>query len=814
MNAQPQRNSRWIGRNVQRREDSRLLSGRGRFTDDVLLPRMAHAAVLGSPHAHARILSVDVSRALALPGVLAALTGRDLAAIIDPMPTLSNPPVIQHCVAVERVRHVGEPVAVVVAENRYIAEDALALIDVEYQPLPSVVDPEASVEAKGDAILHPERGSNVVHRSRHAWGPVEAAFAEAAHVVRRRFRWPRVSPQPIETCSAAVDYDPSEQRFTIYSNMSQQGVLGLRLSRSLRVQPHQLNFVMRDVGGSFGGKSTLYHVPMIAAALARLIRRPVKYTEDRAEHMANGNQHASDRIYDAALAIDAKGQFTGLSLKVLDDYGAYFLMNTGSHGNALAQAVGPYTIGALEYDLTCVLTNKTNQAPYRGFGGEVGNFVLERLVDAAARELRRDPVALRRQNFIARDQFPYRIPNGNIYDSGDYSRVLDRALGLADLERWRALKVEAATRGKRVGIGVATVNERSVLSVTELWFLDHDPAFPQSSSPESVQIKMLADGTVVVTLFAPHWGNSPETSAVQLTAEHLSLDPDRISITYGSTDAGLMSKGPVGSRYTVMLAGAIAGACRELKARLLMFAAHMLETTQSELDMLDERVYVRSDPTRGRSFAEVARAAHSFRLSFPADPRFHSGLVAQFTYDHPLTTLPNADRSDLGIFYPIVGHACHIVIIEIDDATNQIRFLRYVAVHDAGTLLNPKLVEGQIRGGIAQGIGTALYEKYIYDENGQLLTGTLADYALPTAMEVPDIIVDHVETPSPYTEFGMKGCGEGGRLASIPAIAAAIDDALSDEGLFVDELPVTPSFLHELRHNQRRKRSPFEPSGW
>ncbi|MGF3027196.1 xanthine dehydrogenase family protein molybdopterin-binding subunit [Methylobacterium aquaticum] len=793
------RNSRWIGRSVDRREDGRLLSGRGRFTDDVILPRTAHVAVLGSPHAHARIVSIDTSAAEALPGVLRVMTGRDLAAVIDPMPTLSSPPVIQHCVALEKVRHVGEPVVAVAAETRYIAEDALALIEVAYEPLSPVVDPEAAIEATGDALLHPERGTNVVHRSTHRWGPVDEAFANAARVVRRRFRWPRVSPQPLETCAAVVDYDPSERKFTIYSNMSQQGVLGMRLSRALRVEPYQLNFHMRDVGGSFGGKSTLYHVPMIAAAFARELRRPVKYVEDRVEHMSNGNQHASDRVYDAALAVDADNRFTGLTLKVIDDYGAYFLMNTGSHGNALAQAVGPYTIGALEYDLTCVVTNKTNQAPYRGFGGEVGNFVIERLVDAAARELHCNPIELRRQNFIQPDQFPYRIPNGNIYDSGNYDRVLERALAHADLPEWRMRKAEAKAQGKRIGIGIATVNERSVLSVTELWFLDKEPGFPQSSSPESVQIKMLADGMVVVTIYAPHWGNSPETSAVQLVAECLFIDPERITVAYASTDSGLMSKGPVGSRYTVMLAGAIVGACAKLKERLTLFAAHLLDARPEECELLDERIFVTSNPAKGCSFAEVARAAHSFRLSFPDSEAYHSGLVAQYTYDHPLTTLPKADRSDLGIFYPIVGHACHIVVVEIDAITNQTRFLKYVAVHDAGTILNPKLVDGQIRGGIAQGIGTALYEKYYYDDSGQLLTASLADYALPTAEEIPDIVTDHVETPSPFTEFGMKGCGEGGRLAAMPAIASAIDDAFSDEGVYVDELPVTPSFLHALR---------------
>lgn len=801
MSSASERNFRWIGQSMNRPEDARLLMGRGRFVDDVVLPRMAHAAVLSSPHAHARIVSINTEAARKLPGVFFVVTGAELAKTVGPMPTLSSPPIVQHCIAIEKVRHVGEPVAAVVAESRYVAEDAVALIEVEYMPLPPMVDPEVAALATGDGILHPERGTNLVHHSRHKWGPVDEAFADAKTIVRKRIRWPRVSPQPIETCGAVAEFDPSGPKFTIYSNMSQQSVIGFRLARALGVEPHEVNFHLRDVGGSFGGKSALYHAPLIAASLARLSNRPVKYIEDRLEHMSNGNQHASDRIYDASLAIDKDGNFTGLRLSVMDDYGAYFLMHTGSHGNALSQATGPYRIKGLEYEVKAVLTNKTQQAPYRGFGGEVGNFVIERLVDAAACELRRDPIELRRQNFIRPDQFPYKIPNGNVYDSGDYERVLDRALLHAELASWRVIQEKSRVQGaeKQIGIGIATVNERSVLSVTELWFLDEDPSFPQTSSPESVQIKLNPDGIVVVTVYAPHWGNNPETMATQLVAENMSVNPQRISVNYGSTDSGLISKGPVGSRYTVMLAGAIAGASKELKAKMMRYAAHQLGVPQGALELYDERIFVKTDPTKGMTFAEIGRAANSFRLSFPEDESFRSGMTAQYTYDHPYTTLPNKDRSDLGVFYPIVGHACHIVIVEVDKPTNKIRILKYIAVHDAGTIVNPKTVDGQIRGGIAQGIGTALYEKYYYDENGQLLTGSLADYAIPTSVEVPDIVVDHIETPSPFTEFGIKGCGEGGRLAAMPAIASAIDDAFGDQGLFVDELPVTPSLLHALR---------------
>ncbi|MDF1775432.1 MAG: xanthine dehydrogenase family protein molybdopterin-binding subunit [Rhizobiaceae bacterium] len=785
-----------IGASMPRREDARLLSGRGRFTDDLLLPRMAHAAMFGSPHAHARIVRIDTAAAAALKGVLGVFTGKDLAGVMGPMPTLATPPVVQHCVAFERARHVGEPIAVVVAESRYIAEDAVALIEVEFEELPVVVDPEAAVKSTGNAVLHPEFGSNIVHQSRHAWGPVEEAFSQAAHVVCREFRWPRVGPQPLETCAAIADYDAITGHFQVWANMSQQSVIGPKFAKILHTDMAHMTFHIRDVGGSFGGKATLYHVPLLAAVLSREIGRPVKFVEDRAEHMTAGNQHASDRLYKAELAINAENRFTGLRLRVLDDMGAYFLIATGAHGNALAQATGPYQIDALEYDLTCVVTNKTQQAPYRGFGGEVGNFVLERMVDAAAAELGVHPVELRRRNFIANDQFPYRTPVGNLYDSGDYTRVLDAAMALADEHKIWDMPKHAAP-GKRIGIGLATVNERSVLSMTEFWLLDADPIFPQSSSPESVQVSIHADGTVNVSIFAPHWGNSPETMAAQITAHELMIPPEWIRVVQVGTDGGMLSKGPAGSRYTAMLAGAILGACTKLKQRILAIGAHRLGVLIDEAVYADGQVTCKADSSRAIALPDIARASHSHRLDFPGDDQtFRSGLTESFTCDHPRATLPTQDRTDLGVFYPIVGHACHIAVVEVDEATQSSRVIRYVAVHDAGTIVNPRLVDGQIRGGIAQGIGTALYEQYLYDDEGQLVNATLADYGVPTSEEIPDMILGHVETPSPFTAYGIKGCGEGGRLAAMPALAAAFDDAYRDSNLYVDRLPMTPSALH------------------
>lgn len=792
-------NGRWIGKSMPRREDPLLLMGKARFTDDVALPRMAHAAILASPYPHARIIRIDTSRAVALPGVYAVLTGHDAAKLCGPLPTLSSQPIVQHCIAVDRVRHVGEAVAAVAAESRYIAEDAVALIEVEYEQLPVIADFASALAATGDAVLHPEMGSNIAAKKHYKWGPVDECFAAAAHVIRRQFRWPRVGPQPMETTGAVVDFDPARMHFTIYSNMySMQTLVGATFARTLQVPPGHFEFVPVSVGGSFGGRINNYYVPAIAAALSRTCGRPVKYIEDRLEHMSNGNQHASDRAYDAALAVDAEGHFTALSLKVIDDYGAYLSSNLGAHGNALAQATGPYRIGALEYDLTAVLSNKTQQSPYRGFGGEVGNFVIERLVDAAARELRIDPIELRRRNFISTGEFPYRLPHGNVYDSGNYGAVLDKALALADIPAWQATKAAARKRGKRLGIGIATVNERSVLSSTEMWFLDEKVNNRMTSSPESVRMQLNVAGHLEVTIFAPHWGNSPETVVAQVAADCMALHPEQVRVHYGSTQGGMVSMGPAGSRYTVMVSGAVAGASRLLRKKMAAMAAHLLGTQPQNIAMKDGRIFVVGQPSRGMAYAELAAAGTFARLIFPRGDEYASGLTAEYTYDHPYTTPPQPDGSDLGVYYPIVGHACHIVIVEVDEGTGRVTFPRYVAVHDAGTVVNPQLVDGQIRGGIAQGIGTALYEQYRYNSEGQLLNSSLADYLVPTAEEIPDIIIGHIETPSPFTEQGMKGCGEGGRLVAMPAIASAIDDAFSDEGIFVQALPVTPSFLHGL----------------
>lgn len=799
---EPRPDMRWIGKSMKRIEDPRLLTGNGKYIDDIMLPGMVHAALLRSPIAHARIKSIDVTRARALPGVLAVVTGKELAEKTGPGVTFSAPAVVQHVIAIDKVRHVGETVVAVVAENRYIAEDALDLIEVEYDELPVVSDLEDACNARGDAVLHPYLGdTNVALDKTFTFGPVDNDFARAEVVIKRRIRWNRSGPQPIETVGAVAEFNQGTGKFTVYSNTNMFNYVGWLCAGSLGVPTTHLNIVPTLAGGSFGSKQLLHKSIILTASLARIVGRPVKFIEDRLDNMTNADAHGSDRVYEAELALKKDGTMLSLRYKVIDDYGAYLTFSTGTHGNTMSQVTGPYRINSIEANIIAVLTNKCEQGPYRGFGAEVSNFVLERLVDAAARELSMDPVELRRQNLIRADEFPYVMPTGNVYDSGNYQEVLKKALGMFDYEGWRAKQAEARKQGRHIGIGLVTCQERSVYSATEFWFLDRTdvPGFHLTSSPESVLMKIDPAGKVFIKLNSPFWGNSPETMAAQIVSEALTVEPTDVAISYSDQDTGFNSVGPGGSRYTVMLAGAIVSAVKTLRTKLFRLAAHMMECNESDLELRNGEVGLKGVPNQEKSIAEIAMQSHYFRLSFPDDPGFTSGLETTAVYDHPLTIMPAADRSHMGIFYPIMGHVVHAVAVEVDAQTGKVQILDYVAVHDHGTLVNPMTVDGQIRGATVQGIGTALYEHFHYDEDGQLLTASFADYHMPTSMEIPaDIRIGHLETPSPYTEYGIKGGGEGGRMAAPPAIVQAVEDALQPFGVECMEVPLTPNRIRRI----------------
>lgn len=483
--------------------------------------------------------------------------------------------------------------------------------------------------------------------------------------------------------------------------------------------------------------------------------------------------------------------------KVWDDYGAYLQFGVGTHGNGFSQIVGPYKIQAVGVEITAVLSAKCQQGACRGFGSEVTNFMLERMVDAAVEELGADPIEYRKKNFIAPEEFPYQIPTGNLYDSGQYSLALDEACKLLDYDGWRERQKQMRKVGRHIGIGIASCQEKGVFSATEFWMLNNDPGFALASSPESASVKIDSAGKATITLHSPHRGNSPETVASMVLAEQLTLDPSDIAVTYSDTDKGLPGTGPGGSRYTVMICGAVTGAAGVLKAKLLKVAAALMQTREEHLEFRNGHVGIKNSATE-MSIADLAMQLHFFRLSLPDDPDLCSGLDATFTYDPPLTTLPKS-KSDFGIFYPIIGHMCHMPVVEVDVETGKISFLDYAAVHDCGTMINPKTLDGHVRGGTAQGIGNTIMERYEYDDQGQILTGSYQDYLIARATDLPqNIKIHHLVTPSPYTEYGVKGAGEGGRMVAPPAVVAAVEDALKPYGVKIDALPIPPSKLRRL----------------
>jgi CO/xanthine dehydrogenase Mo-binding subunit len=781
---------RWVGKSIPRKEDPKLLTGRAQYVGDVTVTGMLHGAVLRSPHANARIRSIDTSRAEALPGVVAVLTGADAAELIEPMTAFCAEPVPQHAIAVERVRFPGEAVAAVAATSRYIAEDACALIDVDYEVLPAIVDPVAAMDAEAP-LVHDTLDSNVVFARSIDFGDVEADFAKAEHVIRRTARWHRMGAQPMETAGTLASWDPFAQSMTLWANTNFYNFLPWTFAGMLRVPSNRLKVIPCTVGGSFGSKHLTNKVIAIAGALTKATGRPVKFMEDRVDNLAANDNVGPDRLYDAALAVSGDGEFLSLKLDIVDDYGAYFQFAHGQHGNALSQPTGPYRIGSLRYGLQCVLTNKVQQGFFRGAGADPGNLILERLVDATSDELGIERAEIRRRNFIRPEQFPFKVPTGNTYDSGDYEAVLDKALKLADVDGWRAEQEKARAEGRYIGIGLASCQERSGYNATEWWFLYDQPPLPATSTPESVKIDVSAFGQVRVELGCPLWGNSPETVVSQVVAEEFGIEPSDVAVTYSDSSSGAISAGPGGSRLTIMLSGAVRGASKTIKDKMIRIAAHSMEADPADVELVDGQLRPKGSPSKAMGMGDVAMLAHLFKETNPEGE--DSGLVTTFTYDHPFVSLPSEDRKDMGAFYPFVSHACHIPVVEVDVETGVVKILKYYAVNDCGTLMNPKIVEGQVMGGIVQGIGAALMEEYRYDDaDGTLQTGTFREYLLPSMHEAPEIVIEHQETPSPFSEYGVKGAGEGGRLVAPTAIASAIDDALKPLGVTVNELPMTP----------------------
>ena len=780
---------RFIGKHRRAVEHKRFVLGQGHYAADIHLQGMLHVALVASPYASARIVSIDASAALAMPGVHAVLSGEELRLATDPMlPGVDAPQVTRLPLAVDVARYAGEWVVAVVAESRALAEDAAELVMVDYETLPHIVDPEAAM-AEGAPLVHPAHGSNVIFKRKFVWGPVDEDFAQCDHQLSYRVRWARNSTVPIETFAVACDWNDSTGVLDVWASI-QMPKFPDQVAKALRLPGNavRVHFDV-DVGGSYGLKRGLKH-SVLVGYLARKLGRPVRLVEDRLENMRGGDMQGPDRQFDVTLGFQQDGTVRSMRMRAVDDIGAYSGRSPLQLGKPVGAIVGPYRIQSVEYEAIAVMTNKTPQEAVRGFGQAPTNYALETGIDKVARFLDMDRIELRRRNMIGKDEFPYLIPSGTHYDSGDYATVLGKALDAAPLAGIVAERDRLRAQGLLAGIGISTCLEPSGgNSSFEPLF---NPKNETTTWMDSCLVRVDLSGSITALMGTSTSGQAHETMVSTVVAEILHREPDSIRVLHADSLNALPSNSPVGSRMAIMLGGAAAGAAKKIRDKLLRIAAHNLSVAFEDLVYEGGHVAVKQDPARSMSWDALIDIAHRKFHKLPEG--MEPGLQEKFVWEVPTGgQLPTEDgRVQM---YPCHSFETHVVLTSIDPDTCKVTLRRYVCGHDCGVMISPDVVHGMTYGGIAHGIGASLMEKFAFSDEGQLLSGTFMDYLLPTSSEVPAItIVDHC-TPSPLTEFGQKGSGEAGYLGSPAAIASAVNDALAPLGAVIDYLPMTPQAI-------------------
>lgn len=809
--ASPATPTKWVGRSIRRTEDKRLLMGKGQFLDDMKLSGMYHAAVLRSPFPHAVIKSVDVSEALKIPGVRGVLTGEDVARMSRPFPQAVDEPLEYYCIAVDRARYVGEGVAVVVAEDRYLAEDALQAIRVDYDPLPAVVDVEKAIEESAP-ILHPKVGTNLINHRKLRYGDPDTAFAEADVIVGEKYFFPKYSSTPLETFAVIAEYEPAEDIFTVWSNFQGPFTMHPVSAAALKIPENRLRFIIpADIGGGFGIKSSMFPQMVMTALAAKKMGVPVKYIEDRMEHLMSSSS-GTDRVTTIELAARKDGTILGIRKKVLDNVGAYLRSpEPACMYRATGNQLGPYTIRNLAWDAYVVMTNKCPTGPNRGYGCQQLYFEMERVVDLLAEKLAMDPSEVRRKNLIPKEQFPYSAATGGIYDSGDYLGCLEMALEKANYKKLRQEQERARKKGRLFGIGLATVVDPSVTNIGYIT-VAYSPEFrssgkfnPKSGSSETAVVKMDPLGQVSVIINTVPEGQGHETVAGQIVADELTISPDDVRVVSGLdtfTRFWSITTGTYSSRFASVGASAIAMAARRVREKLLKIAAHKLEADEEDLELVKGVIQVKGAPDRKLPIRRVAGLAHWNQGELPEG--MEPGIHASYTYNFPVSKAPDdKDRVNSSVTY---GFIADLACVEIDPQTGQVEIKKYITVHDCGRILNPMLVEGQIYGSFVHGLGGAFYEEMVYDDSGQYLTGSFIDYMCPTAVESPELDIGHIESPSPFTVLGSKGCGESCTMSVPACLANAVADALKPLGATVNRLPLKPNDIWQLIQDAKTDR--------
>ena len=778
----------------RRKEDYGIIRGQSNFVDDVKLPQgrpaVLHMALVRSTYAHAHIEDINLDAARELPGVVAAFSGAELVhelptlELISTLPGLKIPQRLP--LAIDRVRYVGDPVAVVLAENRYIAGDARDLVEVDYDMLPSVTDPEAAL-SQDAPLLYEEFGSNVAVSIPSAGGDIEAAFAQADQVVRLRVVNQRVSPGSLEGRACLFDFDANTGQLSAW--LSTQTIFQAQkaLARALGIEASKIRVYSLNVGGAFGAKLGISGEEIVAALLAIKYERPVKWIEDRSENL-QAQTHGRGQIDYVEAAVKNDGRLLGLRVRNVADFGAFLAYTTPLSPNTTGRMLnGPYAIQALDYQALGVFTNTVPIAAYRGAGRPEATYLLERTMDAIAHNLHLDPAEVRRRNLIAPDAFPYRTVHGIVYDSGNYPAALEKVLELSDYSGWRAKQQERRKVGSNtlLGIGLSTFVE-----ISGGPFGTQGPGTPQ----DAALVRIRQDGTILVQSGVAHNGQGYFTAFAQIAAQTFHLPGSQVEVQMNDTGLPAYSHGTFGSRTTQIGGAAVLLAAQAAREKALHAATHLLEAAPDDLEIIDGQVRVRGVPGRAISLGELARQVEE-----------HPDLI-----EHDTSTLNGTTIEGLAAWRafapsaPTFSSGAHVAIVEVEVETGEVHVLRYVAVDDCGPVLNSYLTEAQVHGGLAQGIGQALYEEIVYDENGQPLTGTLMDYTLPNAEQIPEFVVDAVETPSPVNPLGAKGAGEAGCIGGPPTIVNAVLDALAPFGIKTIDMPLRPEKVWTLLQAARQ----------
>jgi CO/xanthine dehydrogenase Mo-binding subunit len=782
----------WIGRRLPRREDRRFITGRGEYVDDRRFSDVVYVFPVSSVYAHAKIVRIDASEALRVPGVLGVLTADDLLPEIKPMKAAipsPNSKITSFPLARDKVRYFGEPVVVVVADSPEAAEDACLLVDIEYEPLEPVLDPEKAI-APNSPIVHENVATNLAWRRVFSYGDVAGAFAEADRVVKRRLHLHRFTSAPLETRQAVVSYNPRTGVFDIFSNIQSPERHRSRIASSLGVSPDKIHLECPDIGGGFGIKGHVLWT-LLLCTVARRYGRPAKWVEDRFGHLS-ASHHGNEVLYDAELAVRTDGTILGLRTRAIHDEGAYLDREPKGTVNQLRHATLTYTFRNIEMDFLAVMTNKCPTGPNRAYGKVQQVFLVERLIDEAARELNLDPVDMRRRNLVQPDQMPYETPTGALYDGGDYPELLSRVCAMYDFADFRRRQADALKDNRYLGVGIAVGIEASPSNGSLHQLID--PAEHRSGDSEAALVRIGMDGHVFAAVGSVAQGQGHETTVSQIVADALAVEPDQVDATIGFDslrDPSTPYSGTHASRFAVTGGGAMLGACNELRKKITSLAAHLLNVPAGDVLLSAGSVYARSGGA-SISFAQLARIANLDLARLPEG--MQPGLEARYVYQAPFGQPKDAVRGNFSLTY---AYGASLVEVAVDIETGRIRPERIVSVHDCGVQLNPLIVEGQVHGAIAHQLGAALFERIEYDEQGRLMTSTFKNYLTLTAADLPNFECDHIETPSLFSSLGVRGGGEGSGTPLVAAINA-VADALAPLGVELVEGHVSPSDVWTL----------------